>query len=106
MNNNYMYPNYSGSNIGNNIGNMRVNQMRGNGQMQAYDSALAPHIGKTASFYLTFNDSTEWRDTIFKGTIQDSNDDYTLITDATTNKPILVWNKFIDYIIFDESTNL
>lgn len=105
MNNNYMYPNYPGSSVGNNIGNMRVNQMRG-GQNQAYGGALAPHVGKTASFYLTFTDSTEWRDTIFKGSILDSNDDYTLITDATTGKPILVWNKFIDYIIFDENINL
>lgn len=105
MNNNYMYPNYQGNSMGNNIGNLRFNQMRGNSQ-QAYDGVLSPHIGKTASFYLTFTDSTEWRDTIFKGTIQDSNDDYTLITDATTGKPILVWNKYINYIIFDENVNL
>ena len=74
MNNNYMYSNYPGSNI-------RVTPSRG-GQMQ--------------DMY-----SNEWRDTIFKGNIQDTNKDYTTIVDSTTNKPVLLWNKYIDYIILD-----
>ena len=95
MNNNYMYSIYPGSNI-------RVTPSRG-GQMQDMynDNMLSPFVGKSASFYLTFNNSNEWRDTIFKGNIQDTNKDYTTIVDSTTNKPVLLWNKYIDYIILD-----
>ncbi len=96
MNNNYMYPNYQGNSM-RVMPNSRASQL----QNPYSDSILSHYLGKKASFYLTFNDSNEWRDTIFKGTIQDTNSDYTIISDDTTNKPILMWNKFIDYIIFD-----
>ena len=58
--------------------------------------------GKKASFYLSFGNSREWRDTIIKGTIQDSQNDYTLIRDMTTGKLTMIYNMFIDYIIFED----
>lgn len=99
MNNNFVYPNYSDH-------NMRTVPNRDTISQPLYsDAVLALNRGKMASFYLSFNDSIEWRDSIFKGTIEEAGKDYTLIKDATTGKPILIWNIYIDYIIFEENIN-
>lgn len=69
------------------------------------DNILAMNKGKMAAFYLSFKNSVEWKDTIFKGVIQNVLKDCTLIKDSTTGKDILFWNQDIDYVIFDEGNN-
>ena len=92
MNNGYVYPsrdNYPG--------------FRSNVTRNMYsDNYLSMAKGKKASFYLSFGNSREWRDTIIKGTIQDSQNDYTLVRDMTTGKLTMIYNMFIDYIIFED----
>jgi len=99
MNNNYAYPNYHGN-------SMRVTPNRITNTDNLYrDNLFSHNNGRMASFYLSFPNSLEWKDTIFKGTIQESNDDYTTIRDNTTGKNIMFFNKYIDYVIFDDTTN-
>ena len=57
--------------------------------------------GKIANFYVSFPNSKEWKDIIFKGNIENVNDNFTLIRDVNSNKLILVCNNFIDYIVFE-----
>ncbi len=96
MNNSYVYPNYQGN-------NMRVTP-NGITNIQTNNNFMNNH-GRIASFYLSFPHSEEWRDTIFKGYIQEEGNDYTIIRDATTGKNIWFWNKYIDYVIFEDGTN-
>lgn len=99
MNQNYVYPNYQGN-------SMRGIPNRVTNIDQFYrNDMFSPNQGAMASFYLSFPDSVEWKDTIFKGNIQESNDDYTIIKDATTGKRIWFWNKYINYVIFEEMNN-
>ncbi len=85
MNNNYIYPNRS---------NISYRNLYS-------DNFINLNKGRNASFYLSFKNSKEWQDTIIKGTIQDSNNDTTIIKDSTTGKIIMIYNMYIDYIIFD-----
>ena len=96
MNHNYVYPNYQGN-------NMRMTPNRVTNVDQVYRNNLfPPNQGGMASFYLSFPHSEEWRDTIFKGTILEEYDDYTVIKDATTGKRIWFWTRYIEYVIFED----
>lgn len=99
MNNSYTYPGYQGNNI-------RMTPNRVTNPDNLYRNNFPAHkSGRMASFYLSFPNSSEWRDTIFKGTIQEGDDDYTIISDSTTGKSIMFWNKYIDYVIFEDAGN-
>ena len=56
---------------------------------------------KKADIYVSFANSKEWQDMIFKGYIIDTNNDYILIKDINSNKTIYLKRSYIDYIIFD-----
>ena len=89
MNNSYIYP--------------YQNTTRNNSIRASYsDNFLSMNKGRKADFYLSFKNSKEWQDTIFKGIIQEVGNDYTLIKDITTGKLILIYNMYIDYVIFDD----
>lgn len=70
-----------------------------------FDSFFPLKQGVKATFYLSFKDSIEWKDTIFKGRVEDSTNEYTLIREERDGKRIFFWNKNIDYIIFEEERN-
>jgi len=65
------------------------------------DNFLMMNKGKTVCFYVSFPNSKEWKDIIFKGIIENSNNKYTLIRDINSNKLILIFNDYIDYVIFE-----
>ena len=98
MNSNYMYSNYQGNNF-------RSMPTRTDMSASYSDNILMMHQGKNASFYVSLDHSNEWRDIIFKGTIEGAGKDYTLIKDSTTGNSILIWNDNIDYVIFDQDIN-
>jgi len=66
---------------------------------------LKNNIGKRASFYVSFGDSIKWRDSIFEGIIQEAGKDYVLIYNPESNKRYLLWNVYLDYIVFDQQLN-
>lgn len=69
------------------------------------ENIIRKNIGKKASFYMSFSDSIEWRDTIFEGIIEDAGKDYVLIYNRESNKRFLLWNVYLDYIVFNEPLN-
>lgn len=74
-------------------------------QQEYGENLIRKNIGKTATFYMSFSDSIQWRDSIFKGIIEQAGKDYVLIFDQENNKRILLWNVYLDYIVFDEQLN-
>ncbi len=107
MTNNYAYPSYTpiipkinNSAMANN-GNMRVT----NAEPEYAENILALNAGKNVSFYMSYNDSIEWRNKVFTGVITEAGRDYTLLKDSETGKDILLWNIYIDFVIFNEPIN-
>ena len=73
---------------------------------EAYaENLIRKNIGKKAAFYMSFGDSIQWRDSIFEGIIEEAGKDYVLIYNQETNKRFLLWNVYLDYIVFDEQLN-
>lgn len=66
------------------------------------ENILALNAGKSASFYMSYNDSIEWRNKVFTGIINEAGRDYTLLKDDETGKDILLWNIYIDYVVFND----
>ena len=61
------------------------------------DDYLKNNINKVAEVHVSFSDSIEWRDSIFKGKINNVGKDYLII--ENDNKKIVIWSIYIDYII-------
>lgn len=99
MNQQYIYPTYSNHNLENSPARFI------NNQPLYLDSFFPLNQGVRATFYLSFRDSIEWKDTIFKGRVEDSTGEYTVIREEQEGKRIFFWNKNIDYIIFEEARN-
>lgn len=69
------------------------------------ENIIRKNIGKKATFYASFSDSIQWRDSIFEGIIEDAGKDYVLLYNRENNKRFLLWNVYLDYIVFDEPIN-
>ena len=66
---------------------------------------LHKNIGKKVKIYVSFGDSIEWRDSIFEGIIEETGKDYILIYNKETNQRYLLWNVYLDYIVFEDQLN-
>ncbi len=51
---------------------------------------------------MTFTDSTEWRDRIFSGIIEQAGRDHLILSDPSDGKWYLLQLIYLDYIKFDE----
>lgn len=61
------------------------------------DDYLKVNIGKRANVHVSFSDSIEWRDSVFKGILETVGKDYIVIN--SDNKKYIIWSIYIDYII-------
>lgn len=61
------------------------------------DDYLKSNLGKQVEVHVSFSDSIEWRDSIFKGILESVGKDYIVIN--SNNKKYVIWNIYIDYII-------
>lgn len=72
-------------------------------QEESYvENILRQNKGKTASFYMTYTDSNEWRDRIFTGIVEQAARDHIVISDPKTGKWYLLLTIYLDFIVFDE----
>jgi len=61
------------------------------------DEYLKNNIGKTIEVHVSFSDSIEWRDSVFKGILESVGKDYIVVN--TDNKKYIIWSIYIDYIV-------
>lgn len=61
------------------------------------DDYLKANINKEIEIHVSFSDSIEWRDSVFKGKLISVGKDYIVI--QNNSKKIVVWSIYIDYII-------
>jgi spore germination protein Q len=73
---------------------------------QSYiENILRLNKGKKVTVYMTFPDSTEWRDKSFSGIVEESGRDHIILSDPATGKWYLLLMIYVDYIQFDEKIN-
>lgn len=73
---------------------------------QSYvENILRLNKGKVASFYMTFPDSSEWKDRIFTGIVEQAARDHVVISDPKTGKWYILLSIYVDFIVFDEEIN-
>ena len=61
------------------------------------DDYLKTCIGKKVEVHVSFSDSIEWRDSIFKGILESVGKDYMVIN--SNNSRYIIWSIYIDYIV-------
>lgn len=73
---------------------------------QSYiENILRLNKGKKVDVYMTFTDSTEWRDKIFSGIVEQSGRDHIILSDPATGHWYLLLMIYVDYIKFHEKIN-
>lgn len=82
-----------------------ITQNSGYSREEYAANLLKNNIGKRAAFYVSFSDSIQWRDSIFEGIIEDAGKDFVVIYNQESGKRYLLWNVYLDYIVFDQQLN-
>lgn len=65
------------------------------------EDLLKLNRGKYAEFYMSYADSNQWKDRIFKGTIEDSGRDYAVLK-QDDGSYVILWLIYLDFVIFPE----
>ena len=62
---------------------------------------LKSNLGNIVEAQVSFCDSIEWRDSIFKGKLENVGKDYIVIRDNQNS--YVIWSIYIDYIVFNNN---
>lgn len=112
MNNNYLNNNFQGKPIYS--GNIKTpNQSTAPSTQNEYipneqsyiENILRVNRGKKVSIYQSFSDSSEWKNKVFTGIIEQSGRDHIILSDPNTGKWYLLLMIYVNYIEFDEEIN-
>ena len=114
MNNNYLNnskfsntPLYSnGINVPNQSTAPKTNYQEYIPDEQSYiENILRVNKGKKVSIYQSFADSSDWRNRVFTGIIEQSGRDHIILSDPISGKWYLLLMIYVNYIEFDEEIN-
>lgn len=73
---------------------------------QSYvENILRANLGKTGTFYMTYENNSEWNAKIFKGVVEAAGRDHIIISDRATGRRFLLLTLNLDYVTFDEPLN-
>lgn len=73
---------------------------------QSYiENILRLNKGKMVKAYVSFPDSTEWRNKIFVGRIEEAGRDHLIISNPNTGEWDLILMIYLNYVTFDERIN-
>ena len=80
------------------------------GQISDFEESYIENIlrlnkGKVGTFYMTYNDSLEYRDKVYRGIIQAAGKDHLVISDTRDGKRYNLLLVYLDYVEFDEPIN-
>jgi spore germination protein Q len=73
---------------------------------QSYiENILRFNLGKVGTFYMTYENNTQWNAKIFKGKLEAAGRDHIIISDVKTGMRYLLLMVNLDYVTFDEELN-
>jgi len=105
----YQNPTFpTNQNTGNNYktppGNISI--MENDYNEQSYiENILRLNKGRKVNAYVSFPDSTEWKNKVFNGTIEEAGKDHLIIKDVSTGNWYLIRILYLDYVEFMEPIN-
>jgi spore germination protein Q len=71
---------------------------------QSYiENILRLNLGKIGTFYMTYENNTQWNAKIFKGKLEAAGRDHIIISDPKTGMRFLLLMVNLDYATFDEA---
>ncbi|MDF2659519.1 MAG: spore coat protein [Paenibacillus sp.] len=69
------------------------------------ENILRLNLGKTGTFYMTYENNSEWNAKIFRGVIEAAGRDHIIISDPKTGMRYLLLMVNLDYVTFNEELN-
>ena len=60
------------------------------------------NLGKIGTFYMTYENNSEWNAKVFKGVLEAAGRDHIIISDPATGQRIILLMVNLDYATFDE----
>jgi spore germination protein Q len=73
---------------------------------QSYiENILRFNLGKVGTFYMTYENNSQWNAKIFKGKIEAAGRDHIIISDTKSGMRYLLLMVNLDYVTFDEELN-
>lgn len=73
---------------------------------QSYiENILRLNLGKIGTFYMTYENNSQWNAKIFKGKVEAAGRDHIIISDPQTGMRFLLLMVNLDYVTFDEELN-
>ncbi|CAK4841661.1 unnamed protein product [Aphanomyces euteiches] len=69
------------------------------------ENILRFNLGKVGTFYMTYENNSQWNAKIFKGKIEAAGRDHIIISDVKTGMRYLLLMVNLDYVTFDEELN-
>ena len=73
---------------------------------QSYiENILRLNKGKKVKAYFSYPDSTEWRDKVYDGVIEEAGRDHLIMSDPKTGDWYLLRMIYLDYVTFEERIN-
>lgn len=70
---------------------------------QSYiENILRLNLGKVGTFYMTYENNSQWNAKIFKGVVEAAGRDHIIISDPTTGQRTILLMVNLDYATFDQ----
>lgn len=69
------------------------------------ENILRLNRGKTGTFYMTYSDSLEWRDRVYRGVIEAAGRDHIIVSDNRDGKRYILLTVYLDWVEFSEEIN-
>lgn len=69
------------------------------------ENILRLNRGKTGTFYMTYSDSLEYRDRVYRGVIEAAGRDHIIISDHRDGKRYILLTVYLDWVEFSEEIN-
>lgn len=81
------------------------NMMNDNDEQSYIENILRLNKGKLVKTYVTFPDSTEWKNKVFTGIIEEAGRDHLIISNPSTGEWYLILLIYLNYVEFGEKIN-
>ncbi|GAF64374.1 spore coat protein GerQ [Alkalihalobacillus trypoxylicola] len=66
------------------------------------ENILRLNKGKIASFYMTFENNSEWNARVFRGRLEEAGRDHIIVSNPENGEYYLLLMVTLDYVVFDE----
>ncbi|WP_010648439.1 spore coat protein GerQ [Oceanobacillus massiliensis] len=74
-------------------------------QQSYIENILRLNRGKLATFYLTFENNSQWNAKTFTGIIEAAGRDHIILSEPDTGRRVLLLMIYLDYVVFNEEIN-